>query len=144
MRLPVWILMVALTATGCDRITNSPHALGAEKTNTLFNGFQERSPKYFDPTASYSVDETPFLYSIFEPPYRFHYLKRPYEVMPRSAEAVVASALLRQGRPRASRRCAWPRDRRVGLRHQDKKGDQVRAASGLRAKMRAASTSITR
>ena len=89
MRLPVWILMVALTATGCDRITNSPHAIGAEKTNTLFNGFQERSPKYFDPTASYSVDEAPFLYSIFEPPYRFHYLKRPYEVMPRSAEAVA-------------------------------------------------------
>ena len=89
MRLPVWILIAALTASGCDRITNSPHATGAEKTNTLFNGFQERSPKYFDPTASYSVDETPFLYSIFEPPYRFHYLKRPYEVMPRSAEAVV-------------------------------------------------------
>ena len=74
---------------GCDRITNSPHALGAEKTNTFFNGFQERSPKYFDSTASYSLDETPFTYSIYEPPYHFHYLKRPYEVAPRAAEAVA-------------------------------------------------------
>src|SRR5512137_272699 len=69
-----------LALAGCDRITNSPHAAGAEKTNTFFSAFQERSPKYLDPTASYAIDE---------PPYRFHYLKRPYEVVPRAASAVV-------------------------------------------------------
>ena len=74
---------------GCDRITNSPHASGAEKTNTFFTAFQERSPKYLDPTASYSLDETPYTYAIYEPLYRFHYLKRPYEVAPRAAEAVA-------------------------------------------------------
>jgi ABC-type transport system substrate-binding protein len=91
MRLAGWLVgMASLFAVGaCDRITNSPHAAGAERTNTFFNGIQERSPKYFDSTASYSLDETPYTYSIYEPLYRFHYLKRPYEVVPRAAEAVA-------------------------------------------------------
>ena len=83
-------LFAALALLGaCDKITNSPHALGAEKTNTFFTAFQERSPKYLDSTASYALDETPYTYSIYEPPYRFHYLKRPYEIAPRTAEAVA-------------------------------------------------------
>lgn len=77
-------------ATACSEVTNSPYASGAEGGNTFFTAFQERSPKYLDPTASYSLDETPYTYSIYEPPYRFHYLKRPYEIAPRTAEEVVA------------------------------------------------------
>ncbi|HQR57229.1 MAG TPA: ABC transporter substrate-binding protein [Burkholderiaceae bacterium] len=87
--LAVTLASGAVLLAGCDRITNSPHASGAEKTNTFFTAFQERSPKYLDPTASYSLDETPYTYSIFEPLYRFHYLKRPYEVAPRAAEAIA-------------------------------------------------------
>lgn len=83
------IFAAALLAGGCERITNSPHAAGAERTNTFFTAFQERSPKYLDPTASYALDETPYTYSIYEPLYRFHYLKRPYEIAPRTAEAVA-------------------------------------------------------
>ncbi|MEP6609048.1 MAG: ABC transporter substrate-binding protein [Burkholderiaceae bacterium] len=83
------LALAAFCVVGCDRVTNSPHAAGAERTNTFFTAFQERSPKYLDPTASYSIDETPYTYSIYEPLYRFHYLKRPYEVAPRTAEAVV-------------------------------------------------------
>jgi ABC-type transport system substrate-binding protein len=89
----VWLAAGALAClaalAGCDRVTNSPHSSGAEKTNTFFTAFQERSPKYLDPTASYSLDETPYTYSIFEPLYRFHYLKRPYQVAPRAAEAIA-------------------------------------------------------
>lgn len=81
--------LIVASLAGCDRITNSPHARGAEKTNTFFTAFPERSPKYFDSTASYSLDETQFTYSMYEPPYHFHYLKRPYEVAPRAAEAVA-------------------------------------------------------
>ena len=88
-RAAVMLVTGALLLVGCDRITNSPHASGAEKTNTFFTAFQERSPKYLDPTASYSLDETPYTYSIYEPLYRFHYLKRPYEVAPRAAEAIA-------------------------------------------------------
>jgi ABC-type transport system substrate-binding protein len=83
------ICTALLALAGCDQITNSPHAVGDEKTNTFFTAFQERSPKYLDPTASYAIDETPYTYSVYEPLYRFHYLKRPYEVVPRAATAVV-------------------------------------------------------
>ena len=91
MRLQGWLLLVAVafTASGCDRITNSPHATGAEKTNTFFTAFEERSPRYLDPTASYAIDETPYTYSVYEPLYRFHYLKRPYEIVARTAEEVA-------------------------------------------------------
>jgi len=54
--------------------------------NAFVTALQERSPQYLDPTASYSLDETPYTYSIYEPFYRFHDLKRPYEVVPRAAE----------------------------------------------------------
>ena len=37
------LLGTLLTATGCDRITNSPHAAGAEQANTFFT-FEELAP----------------------------------------------------------------------------------------------------
>ena len=92
MRLANWLLPLGFTTavlSGCERLTNSPHAAGAEKTNTFFTAFEERSPRYLDPTASYAIDETPYTYAVYEPLYRFHYLNRPYEIAPRTAEAVA-------------------------------------------------------
>ena len=54
-----------------------------------FVPFRERSPKYLDPTSSYSNDETPFTYQVYEPLYGYHYLKRPYELNGRTAEEVA-------------------------------------------------------
>lgn len=88
---PPWHWLAAATAlalAACSGVTNSPHPSGAERTNTLFAAFTERSPRYLDPTASYSNDETPFTFHVYEPLFRFHYLKRPYELVPRAAEAV--------------------------------------------------------
>jgi ABC-type transport system substrate-binding protein len=82
-------LLALLVLAGCSRVTNSPHSQGAEATNTLFTAFTSRSPKYLDPTSSYSNDETPYTYQIYEPLYGYHYLKRPYELAPRAAERVV-------------------------------------------------------
>jgi ABC-type transport system substrate-binding protein len=82
-------LLALLAVAGCGRVSNSPHPHGAESTNTLFTAFTARSPKYLDPTSSYSNDETPYTYQIYEPPYGYHYLKRPYELVPRAAERVA-------------------------------------------------------
>src|SRR5512132_1605648 len=101
--LPGWSVVIAavlVALAGCNRITNNPHPAGAAETNTFFTAFQERSPKYLDPTASYSLDETPYTYSIYEPLYRFHYLKRPYQVAPKAATAVVEPRYVgKDGRP---------------------------------------------
>jgi len=84
------VLAVLTLLAACDRVTNSPHEAGAEKANTLFTPFTERSPKYLDPTSSYSNDETPYTYGVYEPLYGYHYLKRPYQLEPRAAVAVAS------------------------------------------------------
>jgi ABC-type transport system substrate-binding protein len=84
-RLVVGIALFA-TLAACD---NSPYPVDAAAENTLFNSFDDRSPRYLDPTASYSNPETPYTYSAYEPLYGYHYLKRPYELIPKTAVEVV-------------------------------------------------------
>lgn len=57
--------------------------------NTLFSSFGGRSPKTLDPQVSYSSDETLYTYNIYEPLYGYHYLKRPYTIVPRTAQSVA-------------------------------------------------------
>jgi hypothetical protein len=45
------------------------------------------SPRHLDPTASYWSNEAAYTYQIYEPPYGYHYLKRPFELVPKAAEA---------------------------------------------------------
>ncbi len=84
--LRLFMVAAALLLAACN---NSPWPDGAAATNTIFNSFDERSPRYLDPTASYSNPETPYTYSAYEPLYAYHYLKRPYELIPKAAEAVA-------------------------------------------------------
>ncbi len=78
---------LCLGLAGCG-VPNNPNPPGSEQTNTFFTATQESSPKYLDPTSSYSANETPFVFQIYEPPLRYNYLKRPYVLEGRIAEAV--------------------------------------------------------
>ena len=71
---------------GCN---NSPHPAGAERENALYMAFRERSPRYLDPTSSYTAPESTYTYEITEPPYGYHPLKRPYTLIPRAAAAIA-------------------------------------------------------
>ncbi|WP_460873401.1 ABC transporter substrate-binding protein [Paralcaligenes ginsengisoli] len=93
----VLVLLAGLLLAGCGREpVNSPYAQGATQENTLYTAFTQRSPKYLDPASSYSTDETPFTYSIYEPLYGYEYLQRPYELAPRAAVAVAQPFYLDQ------------------------------------------------
>ena len=82
-----WLLVgTALLATACD---NNPWPSQAAATNTLFTAVIENSPRHLDSTASYWSNETTFTYQILEPLYGYHYLKRPFQLVPKSAAAVV-------------------------------------------------------
>ncbi len=83
------VLCSGAILSGCTRVLNNPHPAGSEATNTMFVPFRGRSPKYLDPVSSYSNDETPFTYQVYEPPYGYHYLKRPYELIGRAAQEVA-------------------------------------------------------
>ncbi|MCX8521881.1 MAG: hypothetical protein ORN28_10145 [Rhodoferax sp.] len=72
---------VLLTLAGCDKNLNNPHPSGTESSNTLLPPFLGSSPKYLDPASSYSSNETPFTYQVYEPLYGYHYLKRLYELI---------------------------------------------------------------
>ncbi len=91
------ILAAALTAlllaplTGCD---NSPWSKGAGSANTIYSAMIENTPRHLDPTASYWSNDTLVTYQVYEPPYGYHYLKRPFELVPKSAEKVVAPIYL--------------------------------------------------
>jgi len=102
--LATWISLLVLGATpllsGCSDVWNNPHPVGSEKTNTMFVPFRERSPRYLDPTSSYSNDETPYTYQVYEPLYGYHYLKRPYELAGRTAVEVAHPRYLdKDGQP---------------------------------------------
>ena len=85
------LLCALLFLAGCSpQPVNSPYPNQSLSENVLYTAFAQRSPKYLDPASSYSSDESPFTYSIYEPLYTYHYLKRPYELIPRTAEAVAA------------------------------------------------------
>src|SRR5690554_468200 len=82
--------LLVLAVAGCtNEPVNSPYARDDAAQNVLHTAFTQRSPKYLDPASSYSTDETPFTYSIYEPLYGYHYLKRPYELIPKAAVDVA-------------------------------------------------------
>jgi oligopeptide transport system substrate-binding protein len=78
------ILIFLLFLAGCGEIWNDPYP-GAERTaNILYASFAER-PKHLDPVQSYTEDEARFTQQVYEPPLQYHYLKRPYELIPLTA-----------------------------------------------------------
>lgn len=79
------LAVLMLSLAGCN---NSPWEAGAAAENTLYSAVKESSPRHLDPTASYWAPETPYTYQIYEPLYGYHYLKRPYELIGKAAEAV--------------------------------------------------------
>ena len=72
-------------AAGCGASTwNDPYPAEDGGKNILYSAFTER-PKHLDPVQSYSENEAVFNAQIYEPPLQYHYLKRPYTLVPLSA-----------------------------------------------------------
>ncbi|MCG9132396.1 ABC transporter substrate-binding protein [Candidatus Poribacteria bacterium] len=80
------VLMVLIFFLSCG-IPNNPYPKSEQDEEIYYSTFDEE-PKHFDPAVSYSSDEYRFIQQIYEPPLQYHYLKRPYELIPLTAEAV--------------------------------------------------------
>ncbi|MHB1401902.1 MAG: ABC transporter substrate-binding protein [Thiobacillus sp.] len=72
---------------GCSDNWNNPYPGSQADANVLYSAFSER-PKHLDPARSYSANEVEFTGQIYEPPLQYHFLKRPYTLVPLTAEAV--------------------------------------------------------
>lgn len=83
-------LLAFLLLTACDRHNwNNPYTPEDTARNTLYTVFTER-PKHLDPVQSYSSNEIQFTAQIYEPPLQYHYLKRPYALIPATAKEMPA------------------------------------------------------
>ena len=60
---------------------NNPYSDGDKGLSVLYSSFSER-PKHLDPAVAYSSNEYSFIAQIYEPTYQYHYLKRPYQLVP--------------------------------------------------------------
>jgi ABC-type transport system substrate-binding protein len=82
-----WIFLMIPLLAGCGSAWNDPYPSADRGRNILYTAFTER-PKHLDPVQSYSEDEITFTAQIYEPPLQYHYLRRPYELMPATAAKV--------------------------------------------------------
>lgn len=70
---------------GCNKNPlNNPYPKNEEYANTRYTSFSSL-PKTLDPAKSYTVDENVFVAQIYEPPLQYHYLKRPFTLIPLTA-----------------------------------------------------------
>lgn len=67
-------------------VFNNPHD-ESNFENARFSAFSS-PPKTLDPARAYSSDEMVFIEQIYEPPIQYHYLKRPYTLIPLTAESM--------------------------------------------------------
>jgi len=79
------VILCGLTA--CGQIWNEPYPAEDRGRNILYTAFTDR-PKHLDPAQSYTSDEYDVIQQIYEPPFQYHYLKRPYELIPATAVEV--------------------------------------------------------
>jgi oligopeptide transport system substrate-binding protein len=84
-RLVFLSLLLLLTACGSEQ--NDPYPSAERGRNILYAAFSER-PKHLDPVQSYTEDEITFTAQVYEPPLQYHYLQRPYTLIPLTSEAV--------------------------------------------------------
>ncbi|MCG6874000.1 MAG: ABC transporter substrate-binding protein [Betaproteobacteria bacterium] len=93
MRKAVTLLVSALVLGGCAEVWNDPYPASERGGNILYTSFVDR-PKTLDPARSYTSDEWGFIQQIYEPPLQYHYLKRPYQLIPQTAVEVPKPRLL--------------------------------------------------
>ncbi len=79
------IVLILLGQLSCT--PNHPYPK-SERAQPIYYTVYTEPPKHLDPAISYSSDEYAFLELVYEPPFQYHFLKRPYELEPLTARKV--------------------------------------------------------
>jgi len=74
-------------------VWNNPYPSQDDTANIFYTSFAE-PPKTFDPAKSYSSDEYAFTTQIYESVLQYHYLKRPYVLIPLTAQTMPSITYL--------------------------------------------------
>jgi ABC-type transport system substrate-binding protein len=81
------LLLVPVLLGACSYPWNDPYPASQREANIFYASFMER-PKHLDPVQSYSENEYLLIANIYTPPLQYHYLKRPYELIPFAAQEI--------------------------------------------------------
>lgn len=81
MRLLLHLTLIVLASCG-EPPWNDPNPPAPDGKVTYQSMVSPAPPKHLDPALSYASDESLFLMQIYEPPMDYHFLKRPYELIP--------------------------------------------------------------
>ena len=81
MRYSHFVFITISLIFGCQSPLNNPYRPSERGKNVYYTTFYAQ-PKTLDPARAYSSDEYSIICQIYEPPLQYHYLKRPYELMP--------------------------------------------------------------
>jgi oligopeptide transport system substrate-binding protein len=84
MRVLLVSLLVVLLSACSGGLWNNPYPASDQGKSIFYSAFTER-PKHLDPAQAYSENEYVFLAQIYAPPLQYHYLKRPYQLVPLAA-----------------------------------------------------------
>ena len=80
--------MLASLLTACGGPPwNNPNPQYDDDLITYQSIMSPLPPKHLDPATSYASDESLFIQQIYEPPMDYHFLKRPYELIPLALES---------------------------------------------------------
>ncbi len=79
------IFLVGVLTACSGEAWNNPYPSESDDADVIYSSFSER-PKRLDPVSSYSSNEYQFIAQIYEPPLQYHYLLRPYTLIPLTAE----------------------------------------------------------
>ncbi|MEI7842703.1 MAG: ABC transporter substrate-binding protein [Gallionellaceae bacterium] len=74
--------------SACDSgAWNNPYPKEVANQSIFYTAFTER-PKHLDPVQAYSENEYVFLAQIYQPPLQYHYLQRPYTLVPQATDVM--------------------------------------------------------
>jgi oligopeptide transport system substrate-binding protein len=91
------VLICLMFLAGCGEVWNDPYPAGERGKSILYSAFIER-PKHLDPVQSYTEDEAKFTQQVYESPLQYHYLKRPYELVPLTAVEMPKPQVIEGGK----------------------------------------------
>jgi ABC-type oligopeptide transport system substrate-binding subunit len=83
------LLLSLFLLSACGRDAwNNPNAPVEDDKMVYYSVIYAQPPKHLDPALSYATDESLFLDQIYQPPLGYHFLKRPYELVPLTLESM--------------------------------------------------------
>ena len=89
--------LLLLLLAACDGgLWNNPYPASDQGKTIFYTAFTER-PKHLDPAQAYSENEYVFLAQIYQPPLQYHYLKRPYTLVPQASSEMPKVTYLDKG-----------------------------------------------